>query len=642
MSRVGRPAAAPGGNFAVVPVTTYDVTENKGRSRLYRVDRDGTTSPLTAPGTDSTNPAVSADGTRVAFLRKGDAEDAKAQVYVMRLDGGEPECLTDLPLGASGPRWMGDGTALVFPAAVIADKEDIEATRAEVKERADRKMKARVTEDRFYRFWNKWMTDAEVHHLFHLDLGTKQLTDLTPGWVRPLDFENVDAAFDVSPDGKEVAFQSLSKDRPYDEVGFAVYTVAPGEAPRLLWPGGAPSQRRPRYSPDGTRIAFGFTVEFPGFYADRVRLAVHDRSGDDPTVLTPDWDRSCSGWEWTPDGLSLVFAAEDEARQHLYSIAATGGDPTVLARGGSISSPTPVADGSVWCHHTSLSQPEDVAIAADGAVRRITEFNATILAEIELGRVDEIRFPGGDGDEIHVFVIYPPGFEPKRQWPLVHDIHGGPHGVSGDMWHWRWNPHVFASPGYVVAAVNFHGSASWGNEFAKSIHGTWGDLPTRDVEAATDHLVATGYIDPKRMAIAGGSYGGYLVSWLIGQTDRYAAAICHAGVTNLLGQWATDLTYGRHVSFGGHPWDPDGLANTHRWSPTDHSMEWRTPTLVVHGEQDYRVVITQGLELYGILRGKGVPARLVYYPDEGHWILKPQNSLHWYSEFLGWLERWLG
>jgi dipeptidyl aminopeptidase/acylaminoacyl peptidase len=295
----------------------------------------------------------------------------------------------------------------------------------------------------------------------------------------------------------------------------------------------------------------------------------------------------------------------------------------------------------VWCHHTSLSQPEDVAIAADGAVRRITEFNATILAEIELGRVDEIRFPGGDGDEIQMFLIYPRDFDPKRQWPLVHDIHGGPHGVSGDMWHWRWNPHVFASPGYVVAAVNFHGSSSWGNEFAKSIHGTWGDLPTRDVEAATDHLVATGYIDPKRMAIAGGSYGGYLVSWLIGQTDRYAAAICHAGVTNLLGQWATDLTYGRHVSFGGHPWDPDGLANTHRWSPTDHSMEWRTPTLVVHGEQDYRVVITQGLELYGILRGKGVPARLVYYPDEGHWILKPQNSLHWYSEFLGWLERWL-
>ena len=641
MSRVGKPAAAPGGGFAVVPVTTYDVTENKGRSRLYRVDRDGTTTPLTAPGTDSTNPVVSPDGTQIAFLRKGDAEDAKAQVHVMRLDGGEPECLTDLPLGANGPRWVGDSTALVFPAAVLADQEDIEATRAEVKARTDRKMKARVTEDRFYRYWNKWMTDGEVHHLFRLDLATKQLTDLTPGWVRPLDFENVDAAFDVSPDGKEIVFQSLSKDKPYDEVGVAIYTVVPGEAPRLLWPGGAPSQRRPRYSPDGTRIAFGFTIEFPGFYADRVRLAVHDRSGDDPLVLTPDWDRSCGGWEWTPDGTSLVFVAEDEARLHLYSIAAAGGDPVVLGRGGSISAPTPVADGSVWCQHASLSQPEDVAIATDGTLRRVTEFNAAVLADIELGRVEDVRFPGADGDEIQMFVIYPPGFDQKKQWPLVQDIHGGPHGVNGDMWHWRWNPHVFASPGYVVAAVNFHGSSSWGNEFAKSIHGAWGDQPTRDVEAATDHLLAAGYIDPKRMAIAGGSYGGYLVSWLIGQTDRYAAAICHAGVTNLLGQWATDMTYGRHVSFGGHPWDPDGLANTHRWSPTDHSMEWRTPTLVVHGEQDYRVVITQGLEFYGILRGKGVPARLVYYPDEGHWILKPQNSLHWYGEFLGWLERWL-
>lgn len=641
MARVGRPAVAPGGEFAVVPVTRYDVEANKGRTRLYRVGRDGVATPLTAEGTDSTNPVVSPDGTRVAFLRKADADDAKPQVHVMPLDGGEPDCLTDFPLGAAGPQWMPDGRALIVPATVIVGKEDLEVTRAEVKARADRKLKVKVTEDRFYRYWNRWMTDGEVHHLFRLDIASKVLTDLTPGWERPLDYENVETGFDVSPDGTEIAFHAMAVDRPYEDMAFAVYTVVPGEAPRRLWPDGPTMQHRPRYSPDGSRIAFGFALEYPGFYGDRVRLAIHDRISASPSVLTEGWDRSCAGWEWTPDGTHLVFVAEDDARQHLFSIPATGGDPTVLARGGWISGVTPAADGAVWCNQGSINAPDDVAVASGGEARRVTEFNAAVLADIELGRVEDVRFSGAEGDEIQMWVVYPPGFDATRQWPLVHDIHGGPHGVNGDSWHWRWNPHAFAAPGYVVAAVNFHGSSSWGNAFAKSIHGAWGDLPTRDVEAATDHLLAGGVIDPKRMAIAGGSYGGYLVSWLIGETDRYAAAICHAGVTNLLGQWATDLTYGRHVSFGGHPWDPDGLANTHRWSPTDHSMRWSTPTLVIHGEQDYRVVVTQGLELYGILRGRGVPARLVYYPDEGHWILKPQNSLHWHGEFLGWLQRWL-
>jgi dipeptidyl aminopeptidase/acylaminoacyl peptidase len=208
------------------------------------------------------------------------------------------------------------------------------------------------------------------------------------------------------------------------------------------------------------------------------------------------------------------------------------------------------------------------------------------------------------------------------------------------MWHWRWNTQVFAAAGYVVAAVNFHGSSSWTNDFARRIQGSWGDEPSADVLAATDHLLARGFIDPERMAIAGGSYGGYLVAWLLGRTDRFKAAICHAGVTNLLGQYATDVTYGRRAAFGGEPWDD--MEPIRRWSPTEHLAAALTPTLVIHGEQDYRVVVTQGLELYGILKAKGVEARLVYYPDEGHWILKPQNSLHWYGEFLGWLERHLG
>jgi dipeptidyl aminopeptidase/acylaminoacyl peptidase len=296
----------------------------------------------------------------------------------------------------------------------------------------------------------------------------------------------------------------------------------------------------------------------------------------------------------------------------------------------------------VWCLDESLQRPPDVAIVHDGEIDRIGGFNDDVLADLDLGTVEDVRFEGAEGDEIQMYVVYPPDYDAGRQWPLLHFIHGGPHNGVMDGWHWRWCAPVFAATGRVVAIVNFHGSSSWGNDFATSIHGEWGRLPAADVNAATDHLIATGSIDPERTAIAGGSYGGYLVSWLVGDTDRYAAAICHAGVTNLLGQWASDVTHGRHVSFGGHPWEPEGLANTHRWSPTNHSAGWSTPTLVVHGERDYRVVVTQGLEFYGILKARRVEARLVYYPDEGHWILKPQNSLHWYGEFGDWLERYTG
>jgi dipeptidyl aminopeptidase/acylaminoacyl peptidase len=471
MARVGKPAMAPDGTFAVVPVTTYDVEENKGCSRLHRVARDGTAIPLTTPGTDSTAPVVSPDGTRVAFLRKGDADDAKPQVHVMPLGGGESECLTDLPLGAAALRWWPDGTSLAFLAPVAAGHEDLEATRAAVKARVDRKVKARTTEDRIYRYWNKWLTDGDVNHLFRLDIATKALTDLTPGWTRLFDWENVDGAFDISPDGGEIAFQALTTDAPHETIGFGVYTMVPGGEPRLLWPDGAPNQRRPRYSPDGSRIAFGYTVEFPGFYADRMRLAVHDRTAGTVTTLTPEWDRSCEAWEWTSDGEGLVFVAEDAARQHLWAIPSGGGDPEVLARGGTISSPSPAPDGAAWCLLGSIDHPDDVAIASGGDVIRIADFNAAVLADLELGKAEEVTFPGADGVDVQMFVLYPPGFDPSTTWPLVQNIHGGPHGVNADTWHWRWNTQVFAAAGYVVASVNFHGSSSWGNEFAASIHG---------------------------------------------------------------------------------------------------------------------------------------------------------------------------
>jgi dipeptidyl aminopeptidase/acylaminoacyl peptidase len=289
-----------------------------------------------------------------------------------------------------------------------------------------------------------------------------------------------------------------------------------------------------------------------------------------------------------------------------------------------------------------ISQPPELAVVGlDGTgFRRLTHINDGLVSQKKWGKLEEFTFTGADGDEVQMFVVYPPGFDAKKKYPLVHMIHGGPVGTFGDAFSFRWNPQAFAAPGYIVPMVNFHGSSSFGQKWVESILGAHPDRPFTDVMKATDFLIAKGSVDEKRMAAAGGSYGGFLVNWIEGHTDRFKALVSHAGVYSLLGQSASDAYYGRQHSYGGYPFT--NLENIERWSPDRYAKNFSTPMLVLHGERDFRVPVTQGLAIYGVLTTKGVPARLVYYPDENHWILKGQNSKHWYGEVLGWLARWLG
>jgi dipeptidyl aminopeptidase/acylaminoacyl peptidase len=394
-------------------------------------------------------------------------------------------------------------------------------------------------------------------------------------------------------------------------------------------------QRRPRYSPDGSSLLYGIQVEH-AYYADRVRLARFDRGTGAERVLTEDWDESAAGWEFTGEG-AIVLGAEHRGRNRLFTADLAGGRPVLIDGDGSWHGAAP-AGSAIWCRTESASRPPEVAVIEEGTARRVSDFNGPILDDVELGRTDVIAVAGADGRDIEVKLVFPPGFDSSRKWPLLHNVHGGPHGLVNDDWHWRWNTQAFAAAGYVVASVNFHGSTSWGADFTGSIRGAWGDKTYRDVMAATGSLVATGYIDEDRMAIAGGSYGGYLVTWITTQTDRFKASVCHAGVTDLLGQWASDITEGREKAVGGLPWED--MDAVQRWSPMAHTANIVTPTLIIHGELDYRVVVTQGLVLYGVLQHKGVPSRLVYFPDEGHWIETPSNSIRWYQEVVGWIDRY--
>jgi dipeptidyl aminopeptidase/acylaminoacyl peptidase len=635
LPRVGQPEVIPGSGAVVVPVAEYDENHETGRSTIHRVERDGSTTALTSDERSSTSPTVSSDGRRMAFL--GAAGDDPAQVYVMHLDGGEAHSVTDLPLGATAVWWVPRRDSLLVAAPLLRGFPTVDATTVERDARKDTNLPV-VTEDRVYRHWKKWLANGRIDHLFRVDLGNGTVTHLTAGLDRLIGLDDVSGSIVLTPDGTTIYCTLDAAEEPWQHLQFRIHRLPVDGGDLVPVPTGDSAQQlRPRISPDGSTLVYGAQYE-RAYYADLVRIVAHHIATGTEQVVTADWDRSAGGWEFIDDG-ALVFHAEDEGKVRLFTVDIEGGDSPLPLTGTGSNHGARLGVGEFWHRHETKAQPPEVAVTRGGHTEVVSTFTADAIADFAFRPAEEMRFTGAEGRPIQAFVTFPPDFDPDRRWPLLQNVHGGPHNGVTDGWHWRWNTQVMAAAGYVVVDVNFHGSSSFGDAFTRSIRGRWGDQPATDIDAATDHMLSLGYIDEERMAIAGGSYGGYLVTWITTETDRYAASICHAGVVDLLGQYASDHTEGRDKAMGGVPWEDMDAVN--RWSPMAHTHDIVTPTLVIHGELDYRVVITQGLALYGLLKAKGVPTRLVYYADEGHWIEKRGNALHWWSEFLAWLDRWV-
>jgi dipeptidyl aminopeptidase/acylaminoacyl peptidase len=633
--RVGMPVWSPDGAALVTPVTAGEPSRDETRTRLWWVPRDGAQRALTSPEHTSVDPAVSPDGRRLAFVRK---TGARAQLHLLDLACGEPRVLTDLPLGCFDPRWLPDGSALLCWAPLLAGHASVAATRAELERREGAPVRVRATEERVYRHWDTWLPDGEVPHLFVVDAASGAARDLIPAGTFWLDAVEPHGRYDIAPDGREAAFEGHILDGPRGGLRAAVFTVpiAGGEV-RCLTAGHPSNDLRPRYAPDGRSLVYGMQHEHD-FYADRVRLMRYDRARGEHTPWLGDWDRSPEVWEFLPDG-ALVFVAEDEARRSLFHWDGRG-VPRCLLRGGAVGGVVVARDGTLAVTLQDLARPTEVHLVAatGGPARRLTRFTDTACAEFATGEVREAHVLGAGGRRVQLFVVLPPGDTPSPL-PLVHVLHGGPHAISGDAFHPRWNAQVLAAGGQAVALLNFHGSTSWGQEFARCIHGRWGDQPATDVMRATDALVAAGWADGARLAVAGGSYGGFLATWMTTRTDRFRCAVNHAGVYDLLAQYASDITQGRERSFGGEPWTD--LEALDRWNPARCAATMGTPLLVLHGERDFRVPVAQGLACYGVLKAKGVPARLVVFHDEHHWVLRPGASVRWYAEVIEWLRRWL-
>jgi dipeptidyl aminopeptidase/acylaminoacyl peptidase len=639
MKRIGSPAVSPDGKFTLFTLTEYDLEKNEPSTYIYQLDNEtGVKKQISFSGRESA-PFWSPDGKKAGFVSRRD--NKPGQVYILEYGWGEARKVTDLPVGVFAPQWFPDGKRIAFAANIHPGYNgDFGMLEKIMKEQRENKVTAKVTEDVMYRFWDRWLTDGFFPRLFSVDVESGNVTDLMPESSNYFAMMG-GASYDISPDGNEIVLSMNSVPAPFDSLNYDIFLLATDGSGDLrnITPDNPANDLDPLYSPDGKSIIYGRQTT-AHFYGDNVQMVIYNIAQDSHKNITSDIDLSFSDWRWSADGKTIYSIAGDQAVNAVFSIPSDGGKHTRLFGNGNNSNLQLTSKGILFTHD-NLNMPADIYTAdfRGRSLSQLTDVNSEILSKVRLGQVENVTYKGADGADIQMFIVYPPDFDPTMKYPLVLMIHGGPHSVFGDQWHYRWNSHLFAQPGYVVALPNFHGSTSFGEEFAKSIHGSHADKPFRDIMKATDYMIERGFIDETRMAATGGSYGGYMVSWIAGHTDRFACLVNHAGVYNIHMQFSTDYTWYRPHQYSGSPWenfDRLQLAN-----PAMFAHNFSTPMLVIHGEKDYRVPVGHGLLVYGIYKRMGIDARLVYYPDENHWILSPQNSIFWYKELHNWLDRYL-
>jgi dipeptidyl aminopeptidase/acylaminoacyl peptidase len=640
MARLGRLGdfdVSKDGKWVVYAVGRADVDENKVTSALWLmpVDRSQPPRKLTAGVKKDREPRFSPDGRRIAFVSD---RDGAPQIYLLDLTGGEPQKLTSFVEGFGGPIWSPDGKFLVAASEVWSECKD-EACDKKMHERAEKaKVKARVVERLLYRHWDGWR-DGKRSHLFRVDAATGEARDLTPGNFDSPPFSlGGGPDYDLAPDGKTLVFASNHDAVEAISTNSDIWelTLGDGKARCLscdnkAWDGDA------RYSPDGKLIAWRAQKQ-PGFESDKFDLVVYDRATRRAHRLTAEWADWVEGYHWMPDSRRLVFTSVVLGRKPIYSIGVDETAPKSVLASVTAGDPTPLPDGSIVFSRSSLTHaPELWRVDARGP-HRLTELND--YSGIAFGQVREHWVPLADGNtRMQAWMVTPPGFDDHKKYPALFWVHGGPQGAWEDAWSWRWNPQVLASAGYVVYLPNPRGSTGYGQPFVDGVSHDWGGKVYDDVMRGADDLAALPFVDKNRMGAAGASFGGFMMNWFQGHTTRFKALFCHAGIANQSGQYATEELWFPEHEFGGVPWASDEYK---KWDPMAAAGHFATPELVVHGERDYRIPVEQAYLMFTLLQRRGVPSKLLVFPDENHWVLKPGNSRLWYATMIDWFHKWLG
>ncbi|MGB6670236.1 MAG: S9 family peptidase [Candidatus Acidiferrum sp.] len=643
--RVGDARVSPDGKWAAYTVTTPDLDANRNASNIWIVSTTGGTSiQLTQSGRDS-SPVWSPDGKTIAFLssRSGDS-----QVYLLSMDGGEAQQFTHLSTGADVVKWSTDGKTIAFTSSVYPDCKDDACNSAKDAEKEKDKVKAHVAEHLLYRHWTHW-NDGKRSHLFVSPAdGSAVPRDLTAGanYDVPPDERGGPGDLNFSPDSKEICFTAVTDPVEATSTNGDLFLVpvAGGEAKRITMQKGFDGE--PTYSPDGKYIAYHAQLT-PGYESDRWRVMLYDRATGQIEDLTKGFDRSADELLWLADSKTIYFTAENETLKPIYALAArAGAEPKKLIADSYNSGISLSSDGETLVfERTSVTKPAEIfAAASDGNdMRQITHQNDGILASVKMNEAETFWFEGAGGTRVQAMLIRPPDFDATKKYPLLVLLHGGPETMWSNAWGYRWNAEVFSAPGYVTLMINRRGSTGYGQKFTDEIAGDWGGKAYVDIMDGVDFVLKKyPFTDGSRMAAAGGSYGGYLADWIATHTGRFKAIISHAGVYDLTSMYATEELWFSEHDTPGTPWtNPDGY---HKWAPATYAAElgkFKTPTLVIDGELDFRVPYTQSLEFFNTLQRQGVPSKLVIFPDEGHWVLKPQNSRFWYKTFLDWLATYL-
>ena len=633
IDRIGSPVVSPAGGHVVAPVTSYDVDTDKSETRLWLFSTDGDVQrALTAQGQSASNPVFSPDGRTLAFTaRRGD--DDAAQIYLLPMDGpGEASRLSEVPTGVSGIRWVGDH--IYFIARVWPGKS-WEEMAEQIKSDRDSHVSAHVWNALPFSFWDHWIEEAREAHVFRIPAAGGDVEPITQPLGRQLPRSSQSAgSYHIHPDETHIAFVSDRDDLPVDPSNDVFLGRIGGDSVQNLTDNPA-NDGSPMFSPDGRMLAWGST-KIPGFYADTVNIVVKDLDSGETRRITDDWDRSPGGMLWAADSSGFFGTAADNGVTRIFHIDLDGSVRAVTDQTdfGGLSM---ADDGTLVGNNQSfLFPPRVVRIdPATGTAQRLDTINDDVLANVELGHYESVTFTGHNGADIQMWVHYPPGFDESKKYPLFLLIHGGPHSPITDGFHFRWNAQTFASWGYVTAWHNFHGSPGWGQDFTDYINPDWITAPYNDTVAAAEWFAEKDWIDADRMVAGGGSYGGYLSSILLGKEHPFNALLIHAPVYNMYSQMAADFAV-HSVRFG-HFWENPEIYQT--ISPHYFAENFHTPALIVHGQLDYRVPVGQAFELFRTLQSKEIESRLIYYPDENHWILKPNNSIHWYNEVQEWMAR---
>jgi len=659
LKRIAEPVVSPDGKWVVFSAVDVDLAANTKTPHVWIV-------PTAAGGSnqereiissqDADRPRWAPDGKRFAFLS---AKEGGSQVWIADFDAAAGTVtgvhrLTAIATEASGELWSPDGKNILFVSSVYPECADEACNAQKLEEAKDSKLKALIFTRLMYRHWDHY-TEGRRSHLLVVPAEGGASRDLTPGdYDAPVFSLAGQDNYAFSPDGQEICYTSNHDPVEATSTNNDLWTVqvnggrasSPVAAKNITADNPA-SDSTPLYSPDGKYIAYRAQKQ-PGNEADRFRLMLYDRRTGEKTDLTEDFDRWVGTFTWFPDSSRIYFSSEESGISPVWAVSLTGPEPKALfVRGNAAGYSDDLAitnDGrTLLFTRMSLRYPIEIyklALPPKGVVQPLTHLNDSVLSQVAMSPLESFWFTGALGDQVEGFLVKPPNFDPNKKYPVKFILHGGPQVPIGDDWSYRWNSELFAANGYVVIMINFHGSPGYGQKFIDAINGDWGGAPFEDLMKGLDYAEKHyGFIDKGRECALGASYGGYMANWILGHTDRFKCIVSHDGMFNAESAWGTT----EELWF--NDWEFKGTPYTNRemyrkWSPHLFATNFKTPTLVIHGQLDYRLDVSEGFQLFTTLQRLGVPSKMLYFPDEGHWVLKPQNSRLWYKTVNAWVDQW--